>query len=847
MYTQITNSDMVDDQRYVTFNKTAAEDARNRIQSKIETGWQGGGGTAAADGGGGAAAAAGNCSSYGSASAGVAVNVLAKTSHSAAFNVVGVESASSKLVADAAALDKIILSMFSEDIEAIIGGAVATPKERLRAGKKVAYFVRKTFEMFLQGTAKPEEAFKDGGSFMYYPCTLWHGGAGSSTGKAWRPAGLSQWNSETQKLYKGVLRRLWSAMQWPNRGGGGGGGSSASSHARQTFAATKPPAFFTYDSVIKQAALWGEDGGEIQGITALLVDESQDMNPCQIEWLASHGRTMQVYFVGDAAQTIYGFRGARSKSLMGLPATKDFPLTQSFRFGSQIGAAANTILFAKEHSRQTSDGDGGPKAAGKAWQPYRVRARSDRPSVVRHGSQCSMGVQKPGPPLCVIAFGNMSLLQYAISLLINNRSADIGSTSAPSPAPPQATREMCVQAAAAAEAAVCEAWPDEIDFTKHLRHNYVSSTNHGGSLKKRSALEPSAASTFSAASSSNGGGGSSSSSAGACGGTSFCSPSGSVSPTEIQPIPSQQQQPKIALNGSAKKWTSTFKTIERFFNVFTGAACTIDLDDWADDNEGGLDWDEVIQIVNEREWTKYSMHVDLIETHRENTMNVVGTFKREILEKEFELAQADIILTTTHAAKGMEFDHVLMLDDFADLSNLHFNKTEKRWEFAHTNKGGDADVLNLWYVAITRAKLSLTLPNEFETVVANLAAAARYAHPGVWDGDDDDDDADAATSATQVMEMTQANPYLSPPPSPLAPTQKMVTTQEEGKAGAAAAVLPNPNQRNGPVTTLPPNLSSFFVNSRTLMGSRGFHNGIRGTPSVSSRVGSKLPLLWNVC
>ena len=26
------------------------------------------------------------------------------------------------------------------------------------------------------------------------------------------------------------------------------------------------------------------------------------------------------------------------------------------------------------------------------------------------------------------------------------------------------------------------------------------------------------------------------------------------------------------------------------------------------------------------------------------------------------------------------------------------------------------------------------------------------------------------------------------------------------------------------------------------MGSRGFHNGIRGTPSVSSRVGSKLPL-----
>ena len=44
-----------------------------------------------------------------------------------------------------------------------------------------------------------------------------------------------------------------------------------------------------------------------------------------------------------------------------------------------------------------------------------------------------------------------------------------------------------------------------------------------------------------------------------------------------------------------------------------------------------------------------------------------------------------------------------------------------------------------------------------------------------------------------------------------------------------------------------PPTTSLFVNSRTLMGSRGFHNGIHGTPSVSSRVGSKLPLLWNVC
>ena len=35
--------------------------------------------------------------------------------------------------------------------------------------------------------------------------------------------------------------------------------------------------------------------------------------------------------------------------------------------------------------------------------------------------------------------------------------------------------------------------------------------------------------------------------------------------------------------------------------------------------------------------------------------------------------------------------------------------------------------------------------------------------------------------------------------------------------------------------------TSFFVNSRTLMGSRGFRNEIRSTPPVPSRFGSKLP------
>ena len=96
----------------------------------------------------------------------------------------------------------------------------------------------------------------------------------------------------------------------------------------------------------------------------LLVDESQDLNECQVAWMTQQRRLgggKQIYFVGDAVQTIYGFRGAKSKFLGSIRGAKDLPLTKSFRFGPGLAAVANVILFAKEHSPQV-----------KHFRPYRV-------------------------------------------------------------------------------------------------------------------------------------------------------------------------------------------------------------------------------------------------------------------------------------------------------------------------------------------------------------------------------------------------------------------------------------------------------------------------------------------
>jgi hypothetical protein len=87
----------------------------------------------------------------------------------------------------------------------------------------------------------------------------------------------------------------------------------------------------------------------------LLVDEAQDMDESQVSWVAEHRIRVgtHVYVVGDAAQSIYSFRGAKSRYLMEIQPTIDCSLTASWRFGSEIAAIANTVLFAKHKSIQS--------------------------------------------------------------------------------------------------------------------------------------------------------------------------------------------------------------------------------------------------------------------------------------------------------------------------------------------------------------------------------------------------------------------------------------------------------------------------------------------------------------
>ncbi len=73
----------------------------------------------------------------------------------------------------------------------------------------------------------------------------------------------------------------------------------------------------------------------------LMIDEGQDMNPAMLD-IFMNQNTIKV-IVGDPNQQIYTFRGAVN-ALDSVEATHTYTLTQSFRFGPEIGFAANCCL-----------------------------------------------------------------------------------------------------------------------------------------------------------------------------------------------------------------------------------------------------------------------------------------------------------------------------------------------------------------------------------------------------------------------------------------------------------------------------------------------------------------------
>nr|XP_040028675.1 F-box DNA helicase 1 [Gasterosteus aculeatus aculeatus] len=109
--------------------------------------------------------------------------------------------------------------------------------------------------------------------------------------------------------------------------------------------------------------------------------------------------------------------------------------------------------------------------------------------------------------------------------------------------------------------------------------------------------------------------------------------------------------------------------------------------------------------------------LSIVEKYRKRIPELV---KRLEMCFEEDIHKADFILGTVHKAKGLEFDTVMVTDDFAKVPssnhNLHFNP-----DFSFSKLADDE--WNLLYVAVTRARTSLIITKSIRRL---LTVAGEY-------------------------------------------------------------------------------------------------------------------------
>jgi len=116
--------------------------------------------------------------------------------------------------------------------------------------------------------------------------------------------------------------------------------------------------YYTYEGMIHEAIRLVRSGGFIPSWEHVMVDEFQDINPLQYEFLRLlTPRVKSLMVIGDPNQAIYGFRGSSPASfedfLRDYPHARTVHLKQTYRLHSSVADGSNAFIgrVAVESSR----------------------------------------------------------------------------------------------------------------------------------------------------------------------------------------------------------------------------------------------------------------------------------------------------------------------------------------------------------------------------------------------------------------------------------------------------------------------------------------------------------------
>ncbi len=130
---------------------------------------------------------------------------------------------------------------------------------------------------------------------------------------------------------------------------------------------------------------------------------------------------------------------------------------------------------------------------------------------------------------------------------------------------------------------------------------------------------------------------------------------------------------------------------------------------------------ELEDYIEKTEDNSLGMLVKIVKEYTNRLPGLVASLKEKHVGNE-ERHTAKIIFSTVHRCKGMEYDEVILANDFITEEKIEKAKKQKdKVEAEEKVKGGNKtewnparinEEINLLYVAITRAKVKLVIPEE---------------------------------------------------------------------------------------------------------------------------------------
>lgn len=119
------------------------------------------------------------------------------------------------------------------------------------------------------------------------------------------------------------------------------------------------------------------------------------------------------------------------------------------------------------------------------------------------------------------------------------------------------------------------------------------------------------------------------------------------------------------------------------------------------------DLNELEDYIEKTEDVQLGMMVEIVREYGNEIPDIIRSIKDKHVNND-EKEKAEMIFSTVHRCKGMEYDIIHLVNDFITEEKLEKWKDDKKVQFLNPSKINEE--INLLYVAITRAKNTIHIP-----------------------------------------------------------------------------------------------------------------------------------------